>query len=127
MTQLNRRKLLRTGALGIAALGTGLIAAPAFANTSLLGKPKNTQVPRASDDETYRGRLISIQYGEGAPGIPAAVAIDGVALHVMAVGDGTYVSMANHYQPFASMRELAHAAVDNLYGLELRSPHEHHG
>lgn len=126
-TQLNRRKLLRTGALGVAALGAGLIAAPAFANTILLEKPLDTQVPQDSVDETYCGRLISIRYGQGMPGVPASVTIDGQPLHIMPISDGVFVSMANHYEPYSSMRELAHAAVDNLYGFELRSSHGHHG
>jgi hypothetical protein len=45
----------------------------------------------------------------------------------MALGDGTFVSMMNHYQNSSSMREIAHAAVDNLHGLQLRLSHGEHG
>lgn len=53
------------------------------------------------------------------------VVIDGTALHVMVNADGTYTSVANHYQTFRTLREVARAAVDELDGARL-VPVRHH-
>jgi hypothetical protein len=53
------------------------------------------------------------------------LAIDGVELHVMVNANGAYLTMMNHYQGFASLREAARAAVDELNGAKLL-PMNHH-
>jgi hypothetical protein len=47
------------------------------------------------------------------------VLIDGTDLHVMQNGDGTWVSLIDHYEVFATPRALARSAVDNLAGAHL--------
>lgn len=68
-------------------------------------------------DEIYRGRRIQgvptgTADGSEADGSPVVILIDGRLLHVMRRADGTYVSVANHYQPFATPLDTARGAVD---------------
>ncbi|MFI9104114.1 tyrosinase family oxidase copper chaperone [Streptomyces fildesensis] len=68
-------------------------------------------------DEVYRGRRI-----QGVPtgtadtatteGSPVVILIDGRQLHVMRRADGSYLSVANHYQPYATPLDTARGAVD---------------
>jgi hypothetical protein len=43
-----------------------------------------------------------------------AVLVDGRPLSLMRRVDGSYISMANHFQPFMSPVETARAAVDAI-------------
>lgn len=45
--------------------------------------------------------------------------IDGDELHMMRNADGTWISVVNHYQTFATPRALARAAVNDLQGATL--------
>uniref|UniRef100_A0AAU2VF08 Tyrosinase cofactor n=1 Tax=Streptomyces sp. NBC_00003 TaxID=2903608 RepID=A0AAU2VF08_9ACTN len=72
-------------------------------------------------DEVFQGRRI-----QGAPGAGHmhhgggyAVRIDGQELHVMRNADGTWISVVNHYEPFATPRAVARAAVAELQGAAL--------
>ncbi|MFI6683838.1 tyrosinase cofactor [Streptomyces sp. NPDC050485] len=72
-------------------------------------------------DEVFQGRRI-----QGAPGSGHmhhgggyAVRIDGRELHVMQNADGTWISVVNHYQPLATPRAIARAAVVDLQGAAL--------
>ncbi|MFF1799112.1 tyrosinase family oxidase copper chaperone, partial [Kitasatospora sp. NPDC058263] len=47
------------------------------------------------------------------------VRIDGDELHMMRNADGTWISVVNHYQTFATPRALARAAVSELQGATL--------
>jgi hypothetical protein len=47
------------------------------------------------------------------------VHIDGEELHVMQNADGTWISVVNHYETFASPRAVARAAVVELQGSQL--------
>ncbi len=48
-----------------------------------------------------------------------AVFIDGVELHVMRNADGSWISVVSHYDPVATPRAAARAAVDELQGAAL--------
>ncbi|MFD7016179.1 tyrosinase cofactor [Streptomyces sp. NPDC059928] len=72
-------------------------------------------------DEVFQGRRI-----QGAPGSGHmhhgggyGVRIDGQELHVMQNADGTWISVVNHYEPFATPRAVARAAVVELQGAAL--------
>lgn len=72
-------------------------------------------------DEVFQGRRI-----QGAPaaghlhhGGGYGVRIDGQELHVMRNADGTWISVVNHYETFATPRAVARAAVVELQGASL--------
>lgn len=48
-----------------------------------------------------------------------SVTIDGAELHVMQNADGTWISVINHYEPVATPKALARAAVRELQGAPL--------
>ncbi|MGW4749483.1 apotyrosinase chaperone MelC1, partial [Streptomyces sp. NPDC004290] len=78
----------------------------------------------ASFDEVYQGRRI-----KGGPSHGGhhgghhtggySVTIDGEELHVMQNADGTWISVINHYEPVATPRAVARAAVRELQGAPL--------
>jgi hypothetical protein len=63
-------------------------------------------------DEVYRGRRI--QGRDGADGTPPVVLIDGRPLRLMRRVDGTWISMANHFQPYPTPLATARGAVDAI-------------
>ncbi|MGW0609646.1 tyrosinase family oxidase copper chaperone [Streptomyces sp. NPDC002788] len=70
-------------------------------------------------DETYRGRRIAgVRYGAGRPGEDGLsvwhVTVDGRPLHLMRRADGSWMSMVDHYQSYATPLAAARAAVDEL-------------
>jgi len=75
-------------------------------------------------DEIYRGRRIQ---GTGSPD-PAGVRIliDGRPLELMRRVDGSWISMANHYQPFLTPLATARGAVDVIGNAELATAAAHH-
>ncbi|MCM2427218.1 tyrosinase cofactor [Streptomyces sp. RKAG337] len=67
-------------------------------------------------DEVYRGRRIqgvpTGTAGATTEGSPVVILIDGRQLHLMRRADGSYLSVANHYQPYATPLDTARGAVD---------------
>lgn len=59
------------------------------------------------------------EHGGGHHGAGYAVFVDGVELHVMRNADGTWISVVSHYDPVATPRAAARAAVDELRGAPL--------
>ncbi|MGW2859462.1 apotyrosinase chaperone MelC1 [Streptomyces sp. NPDC001205] len=114
----------------------GTLAGLALAGTAHASTPPATASPGATGngpaghqdhgapepfDEVFQGRRI-----QGAPstghmhhGAGYAVRIDGQELHVMRNADGTWISVVNHYEPFATPRAVARAAVVELQGAAL--------
>ncbi|MBB4764323.1 tyrosinase family oxidase copper chaperone [Amorphoplanes digitatis] len=132
---MNRRELLKLTAAGAVAVGTGALGVQVLTVSGSQAAVDTSVTTGERFDETYRGRRIQ---GAGVPagraralaegGAGAAmpdVVIDGTALHVMVNADGTYTSVANHYQTFRTLREVARAAVDELDGARL-VPVRHH-
>lgn len=125
MNKISRRQALGTtiGALTV----VGLTAAVTNASTPPT-VPTALATPRAAGDvdEVYQGRRIQITAGggghhgghHGGADVPT-VRIDGQELHVMRNGDGTWISVINHYAPFADVLSLARAAVRELQGAAL--------
>ncbi len=72
-------------------------------------------------DEVFQGRRIQGLPGAGHMhhGGGYSVRIDGQELHVMRNADGTWISVVNHYETFATPRAVARAAVVELQGAAL--------
>lgn len=68
-------------------------------------------------DEVYRGRRIQGRTSASQDGI--ALSIDGRPLHVMRRVDGSWISMANHYQPYQTPLDTARGAVDVIGSAQL--------
>ncbi|WP_406398110.1 tyrosinase cofactor [Streptomyces sp. NBC_00879] len=123
MPELTRRR-----ALGAVA---GAAAAVAVAGTTAAAARTGRTVPGpsaepASFDEVFQGRRIQGapseaggHHGGGHHGGGFAVHIDGEELHVMRNADGTWISVVNHYETFATPRAVARAAVAELQGAAL--------
>ncbi|MFJ9826405.1 tyrosinase family oxidase copper chaperone [Streptomyces sp. NPDC101160] len=128
-SSITRRTALGVAAGAAAGAAAGLaLASPAQAATA----PAPTPVPApGSFDEVYQGRRIkggpSNGGGEGGHhggheghhGGGYSVTIDGEELHVMQNVDGTWISVITHYEPVASPRAAARAAVRELQGAAL--------
>ncbi|MFF3457099.1 tyrosinase cofactor [Streptomyces sp. NPDC002730] len=128
MPELTRRRALGAAATALAGLAVADLA------TTVLSHPA-AAAPNASDpapfDEVYQGRRIqggpshggghhgNGHHGNGHHGAGYAVRIDGDELHVMRNADGTWISVVNHYETFATPRAVARAAVVELQGAEL--------
>ncbi|MGV9275398.1 apotyrosinase chaperone MelC1 [Streptomyces griseosporeus] len=117
MPELSRRRAL--GAAAALAAGTAaaqaLTATPASAADHQHGSP-------APFDEVYKGRRIEgrpVSGGGHHHGGGYGVFIDGVELHVMRNADGSWISVVSHYDPVATPRAAARAAVDELQGARL--------
>ncbi|GHE81345.1 hypothetical protein GCM10018785_56670 [Streptomyces longispororuber] len=123
MSGITRRRAL--GAAASAAAGLTAVAAahsPAQAATPH-DHGRSGQEP-GSFDEVYLGRRIQggPSHGgghHGDHGTGYSVRIDGDELHVMRNADGTWISVVNHYEPQATPRALARAAVVELQGAAL--------
>ncbi|WP_225803910.1 tyrosinase cofactor [Streptomyces sp. NK15101] len=123
MSSITRRR-----ALGVAAGAAGAVtvlaqAGPAAASAPRAAAPAADSDP-ASFDEVYRGRRIQGGPAHGGHhgghhGGGYSVTIDGQELHVMRNADGTWISVINHYEPVATPRALARAAVRELQGAPL--------
>ncbi|MFD9356623.1 tyrosinase family oxidase copper chaperone [Streptomyces sp. NPDC060031] len=123
MKKITRRQALGTTAGALTVLG--IAGATAHAATA---DPRAATTPAGTVDEVYQGRRIQItpaaagggghHGGHHSPGMPT-VRIDGRELHVMQNADGTWISVVNHYETFASPASLARAAVRELQGATL--------
>ncbi|GAA4308962.1 tyrosinase cofactor [Streptomyces venetus] len=115
MPELSRRRALTAAAVLATAVGTLSGTTPALA-AAHHGSP-------GTFDEVYKGRRIQGRPAEGAGhhhhGAGYAVFVDGVELHVMRNADGTWISVVSHYDPVATPRAAARAAVDELQGAPL--------
>ncbi|MYT73038.1 MULTISPECIES: tyrosinase family oxidase copper chaperone [unclassified Streptomyces] len=70
-------------------------------------------------DEMYRGRRITGSRAAGAGGA-WQVMVDGRPLHLMRRADGSYLSMVDHYDSYATPLAAARGAVAELGGQALR-------
>ncbi|MGW5418884.1 apotyrosinase chaperone MelC1 [Streptomyces sp. NPDC003943] len=121
-SSITRRTALGVAAGAAAGAAAGLaLAVPAQATTATASAPD-------SFDEVYQGRRIrggpaqstghhGGHHGGGHGGY--SVTIDGEELHVMQNADGTWISVITHYEPVASPRAAARAAVRELQGAAL--------
>lgn len=125
MSNITRRR-----ALGVAAGAAGAAAGLALAGSAVADSPRAAApaagpVPASSFDEVYLGRRIKggASHGGGHHGGHHgggySVTIDGEELHVMRNADGTWISVINHYEPVATPKALARAAVRELQGAPL--------
>ncbi|MFF0432441.1 tyrosinase family oxidase copper chaperone [Streptomyces sp. NPDC004327] len=126
MTDISRRTALGVAAGAAAGVAAGLaLAGQAQAATAPVPAPADP----AGFDEIYQGRRIkggpSTGGGHhggnhgGHHGGGYSVTIDGDELHVMQNADGTWISVITHYEPVASPRAAARAAVRELQGAAL--------
>lgn len=123
MSNITRRRALGVAAAGAAAGAAGL----ALAGSSVADAPRPA-APAAGPapfDEVYQGRRITGGPAHGGGhhggrhGGGYSVTIDGAELHVMQNADGTWISVINHYEPVATPKALARAAVRELQGAPL--------
>ncbi|WP_063753237.1 apotyrosinase chaperone MelC1, partial [Streptomyces resistomycificus] len=94
----------------------------AAAQGAFAADPHSHHGAPASFDEVYKGRRIVGRPSAGGGhhhGTGYAVFIDGVELHVMRNADGSWISVVSHYDPVATPRAAARAAVDELQGAAL--------
>ncbi|WP_052396976.1 tyrosinase family oxidase copper chaperone [Streptomyces sp. NRRL F-5123] len=125
-TAVTRRRVITSGVTSAAAVA-GTVAAlhplltagqPAGpAGAVAVGGPAGSdgsggdvEVQPALFDEVYRGRRIQGFTDPGEDGV--AITVDGEALPVMRRVDGSWISTANHYQPYTTPLATARAAVD---------------
>ncbi|MEV6179065.1 tyrosinase family oxidase copper chaperone [Streptomyces sp. NPDC052015] len=86
------------------------------------GSPGKAPGPAGDDerfDETYRGHcIVGVRHDAGRPGEDGRsawhVTVDGRQLHLMRRADGTWMSMVDHYQSYATPLAATRAAVDEL-------------
>ncbi|KRD09405.1 MULTISPECIES: apotyrosinase chaperone MelC1 [unclassified Streptomyces] len=119
MPQLSRRRALTAAAV---AVGATLAAVPAARAARGADGGHHAHGAPEAFDEVYRGRRIQgrSQGGGGHHhGGGYAVYVDGVELHVMRNADGSWISVVSHYDPVATPRAAARAAVDELQGARL--------
>lgn len=127
---VTRRRVLRTGLTTVAAVsGTGAALHPMLASGQSAARTGNGAADTAAAaapaepagtplfDEVYRGRRI--QGFTTADDDRMGILVDGRPLHVMRRVDGTWISMANHYQPYATPLATARGAVDVMRRAEL--------
>ncbi|KUN05865.1 tyrosinase [Streptomyces yokosukanensis] len=117
-----RRALTATAALATTA-AVAALAAPA-ASAAGHDHPMPMPQPPSTFDEVYKGRRIQGRPMSGGGhhhehGGGFEVLIDGVPLHVMRNADGSWISVVSHYDPMATPRAAARAAVDELQGAPL--------
>lgn len=134
---VSRRRVLRTGLTTAAALsGTAVALRPMLA----AGQPAADQapggeVPAGSDgksgvtagagegvssplfDEVYRGRRIQGFTSTDASGL--LLLVDGKPLGAMRRFDGSFISMADHYQSYPTPLATARGAIDVIGGAQL--------
>ncbi|QDQ11824.1 apotyrosinase chaperone MelC1 [Streptomyces spectabilis] len=120
MSGITRRQAIGAASAAAGAVVVGVSAAHASA------APRATRPAEpASFDEVYLGRRIQGGPAGGHGGHHAdhgggySVRVDGDELHIMRNADGTWISVINHYDPQATPRALARAAVDDLQGAAL--------
>ncbi|MEU6666723.1 tyrosinase cofactor [Streptomyces sp. NPDC046727] len=118
MPDITRRRALTAAAAVAATASVVTLAAPA---ASAAG---HDHTAPTSFDEVYKGRRIQGRPASGGGhhhehGGGYEVFVDGVQLHVMRNADGSWISVVSHYDPVATPRAAARAAVDELQGAPL--------
>ncbi|WP_237404800.1 tyrosinase cofactor [Actinacidiphila reveromycinica] len=131
----SRRRVLRTGLISAAAVtgtaaGLGpMLAADRSSPRAATGPGAGGQDAKAvagADledvslplfDEVYRGRHIQGFTSDDPSGL--LLMVDGRPLGAMRRFDGSYVSMANHFQPYPTPLSTARGAVDVIGNAEL--------
>ncbi|GAA3126970.1 apotyrosinase chaperone MelC1 [Streptomyces echinatus] len=121
MPDITRRRALTAAAAVAATASAVALTAP---TASAAGHHDHTPTAPGSFDEVYKGRRIQGGPGSGGGhhhehGGGYEVFVDGVQLHVMRNADGTWISVVSHYDPVATPRAAARAAVDELQGAPL--------
>ncbi|MFH0521533.1 tyrosinase cofactor [Streptomyces sp. M41] len=132
MPELTRRRALTAACALATAAGVQAVVAPTASTTT---STKNTSTASAASasghdhhapasfDEVYKGRRIQGRPASGDAhqhhGGGYGVFVDDVELHVMRNADGTWISVISHYDPVATPRAAARAAVDELQGATL--------
>ncbi|GAA3399147.1 apotyrosinase chaperone MelC1 [Streptomyces roseoviridis] len=127
MSSITRRKALGVAAGAAAGAAAGLaLAGHADAATARTAAPAaGAAAAPGSFDEVYQGRRIKggPSHGGGHHGGHHTggytVTIDGEELHVMQNADGTWISVITHYEPVATPKAAARAAVRELQGAPL--------
>ncbi|CAM5392129.1 apotyrosinase chaperone MelC1 [Streptomyces purpurascens] len=118
MPELSRRRALTAAAVLAGTAGVLPAVVPATAATG-----HGHHDSPGTFDEVYKGRRIQGRPATGTGhhhhGAGYAVFVDGVELHVMRNADGTWISVVSHYDPVATPRAAARAAVDELQGAPL--------
>ncbi|NUS14293.1 MAG: tyrosinase [Streptomyces sp.] len=137
-TAVTRRRVIRSGAVSVVAVsGTAAALYPVLTS----GHPPETRTDDADRapgahgggapqtrallfDEIYKGRHIQGFTDPGEDGV--AITIDGTPLPVMRRVDGTWISNANHYQPYTTPLATARGAVDVIGHARLSTALAHH-
>lgn len=120
LDRMTRRHLIGTAATACLAAAGIARAVPDAAPPDLPGD--------APFDETYRGRRIqgeptAHQGGHASGGW--RITVDGRQLGLMRRADGSYLSMVDHYQSYATPLAAAQGAVDELGPLRALSGRVH--
>ncbi|MFD8417882.1 tyrosinase family oxidase copper chaperone [Streptomyces sp. NPDC059466] len=120
MPELTRRRALGAAA-ALAAVAGGQALTATSASASAATPAAGHHDGPAPFDEVYRGRRIEGRAGGGGHhhGAGYGVFIDGAELHVMQNADGSWISVVSHYDPVATPRAAARAAVVELQGAPL--------
>lgn len=125
---VTRRHVLRRGLTAAAAVsGTAAALHPMLA-AERPGTLLDAEAPAAAPlfDEVYKGRRIQGFPDPGEDGV--AITVDGTPLPVMRRVDGSWISTANHYQPYTTPLATAKGAVDVIgrAGLSASAAAAHH-
>lgn len=125
---VTRRRVITSGLTAAAAVsGTAAALHPVLA----ADEPEAAvdSAPQAAAplfDEVYRGRRIQGFADAGEDGV--AITVDGIRLPVMRRVDGSWISTANHFQPYTTPLATARGAVDVIGRAQLSAATaaEHH-
>ncbi|WP_333770445.1 tyrosinase family oxidase copper chaperone [Streptomyces sp. IBSBF 2435] len=140
---VTRRRVITSGVTAAAAVsGTAVALRPVLtagqeppdgapggsaAGAGADGSPRAPLAPATAPalfDEVYRGRRIQGFPVPGEEGV--AITVDGQPLQLMRRVDGSWISVANHYQPYTTPLATAKGAVDVIGRAELSMTAEHH-
>jgi hypothetical protein len=133
---VTRRTVLRTGLTTAAAVtGTAAALRPMLAAGGQHEGTAHAAPPDASRggaessapplfDEVYRDRRIQGFGSDSEAGVD--LYIDGRPLELMRRVDGSWISVANHFQPFLTPLATARGAVDAIGGAQLSTNAGHH-
>ncbi|RLV08778.1 tyrosinase [Streptomyces griseocarneus] len=125
-SNVSRRLMLKGTAVAAAGIALATPTALAATRSAMAGMDHSGHTGMsgmpAEFDEVYKGRRIvgkMAMSGHEMHHGGFAVTIDGRELHVMQNGDGSWISLVNHYETFPDPLALTRAAVDKLKGAQL--------